>query len=114
MFSSKNRLRNDTDVARALKSKHKVFDAAAGIKFVENRLPDNRITVVVGTKVSKNAVDRNRVKRQYRNIIEKMLPSLKSGYDVVVLVSKPALTLDYQQKLEKLTYVFKKAKLFKA
>lgn len=114
MFSSKNRLRTDKDIARVLKSKKSVFDAAAGIKYLANNLPDNRITVVVGIKVSKSAVDRNRVKRQYREIIRLLLPQLKSGYDIIVLVSKPALALDYEQKRDRLTKVFKKSGLLVA
>jgi ribonuclease P protein component len=111
MFSDKNRLRNDKDVERALKSKKSVFDAAAGVKYVANNKADSRITVVVGTKVSKNATDRNRVKRQYREIIRLLLPSLKPGYDMILLVSKPALALDYEQKRDRLTKVFKKSGL---
>jgi ribonuclease P protein component len=114
MFASKNRLRSDKDVGRALKSKKSVFDAAAGIKLTPNERQDSRFTVVVGTKVSKNAVDRNRVKRQYREIIRLMLPHLKPGFDVIVLVSKPALELEYEQKREKLTKVFAKAGLLLA
>lgn len=111
MFADKNRLRNDTDIARALKSKKSVFDAAAGLKFTPNQRPESRVTVVVGTKVSKNATDRNRVKRQYREIIRLMLPRIKTGYDMVLLVSKPALALDYEQKRIRLTGVFKKSGL---
>lgn len=114
MFSDKNRLRNDKDVERALKSKKSVFDSAAGLKYVANGRPDNRVTVVVGTKVSKLAVDRNRVKRQYREIIRLLFPVLKPGHDMIILVSKPALALDYEQKRERLTKVFQKSGLLLA
>jgi ribonuclease P protein component len=114
MFADKNRLRNDKDIERALKSKKSVFDAAAGLKYVANERAESRITVVVGIKVSKNATERNRVKRQYREIVRLMLPVLKPGFDMVILVSKPALTLDYEQKRERLTKVFKKSGLLVA
>ena len=114
MFADKNRLRNDKDVERALKSKKSVFDSAAGLKYVANGKAENRITVVVGTKVSKLAVDRNKVKRQYREIIRLLLPSLKPGHDMIILVSKPALALDYEQKRERLTKVFQKSGLLLA
>lgn len=114
MFADKNRLRTDKDVARVLKSKKSVFDAAAGLKFVPNDRKDSRMTVVVGTKVSKNATERNQVKRQYREIVRLLLPSLKTGYDMILLVSKPALELDYEQKRERLIKVFKKSGLLNA
>jgi len=111
MFSDRNRLRHDKDIERALKSKKSIFDAAAGLKYVANGLPDTRVTVVAGIKVSKNAVDRNRVKRQYREIIRLLLPRLKPGFDLVILISKPALLLPYADKQVKLTKVFQKAGL---
>ena len=111
MFADKNRLRHDKDIARVLKSRRSVFESAAGLKYVANGRQVNRVTVVVGLKVSKNATDRNRVKRQYREIVRLMLPGLKPGHDILILVSKPALNLDYAQKRERLTKVFKKSGL---
>ena len=113
MFADKHRLRNDKDIERVLKSKKSVFDAAAGLKFAANERPECRATVVAGLKVSKNAVDRNRVKRQYREIVRALFPNLKPGYDLVILISKPALALDYEQKRLRLTQVFKKSGLLK-
>ncbi|MFZ2681712.1 MAG: ribonuclease P protein component [Patescibacteria group bacterium] len=114
MFSDKHRLRHDQDIARVLKSKKSVFDAAAGLKYAVNEKAHNRVTVVVGIKVSKNATDRNRVKRQYREIVRLLMPDLKTGFDIIILVSKPALALDYEQKRTRLTQVFKKSGLLQA
>ena len=111
MFSAKYRLRNDADIAKVLKSKKGAFDAACGVKVRANGLLHSRFTVVVGTKVSKNAVDRNRVKRQYREIIRLHIAELTPGYDVLFLTAKPALALDYHQKQTRLIPVLRKAGL---
>lgn len=114
MLSAAHRLRNETDIAKALKSKKGSFDAACGVKMVPNGLPVSRFTVVVGTKVSKNAVDRNRIKRQYREIIRLLLADIAPGYDVLFLTAKPALDLDYHEKRDRLVRVLRKAGLLRA
>ena len=114
MLSVENRLKHETDITKVLKSKKGVFDAACGIKFVKNEKPNSRFAIVVSTKVSKNAVDRNKIRRQYREILGKMLSSIAPGYDVLLLASKPALGLDFSEKEKKLQYVFRKSGLLKA
>ena len=111
MLSSEFRLRKERDIARVLKSKLGAFDSACGIKVVKNGLAVSRFAVVVGIKVSKNAVDRNRVRRQYREIIRLMMKEVKLGFDVLFLTAKPALTLNYQDKEKKLRSTMYRAKL---
>lgn len=111
MFPTEHRLRKDTDVARVLKSKLGAFDTACGVKMAKNGLPTSRFSVVVGTKVSKSAVKRNVIRRQYREIIRLRLSDIAPGYDVLLLTSKPAMDLDYRQKEDRLVRVLRKAKL---
>jgi ribonuclease P protein component len=102
MLPLQHRLKKTTDIARVLKSKLGAFDSACGIKMAKNGLANSRFAVVVGVKVSKNAVDRNRVRRQYQDILHGMVKDMKSGFDVLLLTAKPALALDYQEKEQKL------------
>ncbi len=111
MLKKPNRLRNDKDITDVLKGKKGVFDAVCGVKYTKTKLDVARITVVVGTKVSKNAVDRNWVKRQYREITKSWLPRIQTGYDIVLIVGKGALTLDYTEKAQRLEGIFKKSGL---
>lgn len=111
MLPAKYRLRKSTDIARVLKSKLGAFDSACGIKMVKNGLETSRFAVVVGVKVSKNAVDRNRVRRQYQEILYAMMKEMKLGFDVLLLTAKPALALDYQEKEKKLRSTMYRAKL---
>ncbi len=94
-----------------LKSRFGAFDSACGVKMVKNGLVISRFAIVVGTKVSKHAVDRNRVRRQYREILQAAIQELKPGYDVLLLTAKPALALDYQEKEKKLRSTLYRAKL---
>ncbi|MCD6035668.1 MAG: ribonuclease protein component [Rickettsiales bacterium] len=59
------------------------------------RAPDQRVPVRVGFTVSGkvgNAVVRNRIKRRYRVLVEKVFPSLaRAGHDYVLVGRKSAL-----------------------
>ena len=111
MLSAQHRLRKSMDIARVLKSKLGAFDSACGVKVAKNGLSVSRFAVVVGTKVSKNAVDRNRVRRQYRDIIHAVLSEIKPGFDALLLVARPALALDFEEKKKKLRSTLYRAKL---
>ena len=111
MLAKDFRLRHEKDIARTLKSKAGAFDTACGVKAVKNNLTASRFAVVVGTKVSKKAVDRNRIRRQYREIVRSMMKEIKPGFDVILLTAKPALELDYHQKETKLRSALHRAKL---
>ncbi len=110
MFSQKNRLRSEKDIARVLRSRQGVFDAVCGVKYVQNSVGCPRFVIVVSTKVSKNAVERNRARRQYREICKELLPHMPTC-DIALLVSRPALALDFHEKKEGLRRVFLRAKL---
>ncbi|NBS68438.1 ribonuclease P protein component [bacterium] len=110
MFSQQHRLRSEKEVLRAIRSKRGAFDVVCGVKLAENTVGHPRFVIVVSTKVSKRAVDRNRVRRQYREICKEFIPLLPSC-DIALLVSKPALELTFQAKRERLKHVFQKAKI---
>lgn len=111
MLSAQNRLRHDQDFKTVFASGKSVFDAICGIKFAKNKHAYSRFAVVVGTKVSKSAVVRNRVRRQYRAILRENLAKILPGFDVILLTSKGAIGPTSQEKQEKLLTIFKKARL---
>ncbi|MEN9214084.1 MAG: ribonuclease P protein component [Gloeomargarita sp. DG02_4_bins_56] len=64
-----------------------------------------QVGVVVSTKVSKKAVQRNRLKRQIRAALRRLLPRCRPGWQMVVTAQPLALTgqyLDFLQELEQL------------
>ena len=110
MFS-KHRLKKEKDIQLVLRKGRGVFDSACGVKYKPSGEEVTRFTVVIGLKVHKSAVKRNRVRRQYREIVRLHLNKIKPGMDMVLLCGKAALELDYKQKEERLLRVLKKAKL---
>lgn len=71
------------------------------------------MAIVISTKVSKKATQRNRLKRQLREIIRHHLDQIKSGYDIVVSAKISALNQEYQQLEKNLLALLTKAKLLK-
>ena len=111
MLKQENRLRRDKDFQRVFKHGKSVFDEACGVKFEKNEYQDSRFAVVVGIKVSKSAVIRNKIRRQYQEIIRLNLKKLQPGFDVVCLTSKKAINLDYSEKEGRLLKTLSKAGL---
>jgi len=106
MLAKKYRLKHKRDVKT-------VFDEGRGIsgtfffikywRIDESQYPkrgykvdDLRFAVVVGKKVSKLAVRRNRLKRRMRYVIHEALPGLKPGYHLVISAKPAALEAPYE------------------
>lgn len=111
MFPSVNRLRNEKDIKTLFAKGRSVFDLTLGIRFSPNNLPVTRFTVVVGTKISKRAVVRNRLKRRIRGIVERKMSILRPGFDVLFLVKKETITQTHAQLVEQIERMFRRAKL---
>lgn len=86
MFAKRNRLAKDRDVKTVLKAGRSFFDPFFTIKYLRVNSPTNtRCTVVVSTKVAKQAVKRNRIKRVIRDFLRRYLQDLATG-DYMVIV----------------------------
>lgn len=76
---------------------------------------DLKIGFVVGLKVSKKAVDRNRLKRQMREVVRLLLKDdkIRKGY-MVALVAKPQmLGVEYKTVEQEVLNILKKGNLLK-
>lgn len=82
-----------------------------GLKLMKNKLEVSRFAVAAGLKVSKKAVDRNRIKRQVRAIVHEHLLEISAGYDVLLIVRKEALEKKTSEIEVELLKTFTKAKL---
>ncbi len=109
MLPKPNRLHLDKDIKTLFAKGRGVFDVRCGLKFRKNGLDLSRFAVVAGTKVSKNAVVRNRVRRQIREVIRLRLAEIRPGFDVMVLVRKEAVGSPYEELEKRLVATLKKA-----
>ena len=113
MFSRPERLRRSTDVQTVYRRGRQVPTPLFRSYWLPRRATGRRITVVVSTKVSKQAVTRNLIKRRLRSLSLELIPAT-SGYDVVISAlpaSRTANFDDLQQALTKVTQtVFKSSR----
>lgn len=95
MLPEKNRLRGSLAFDE-VKGKGKMYQSDNFGLLVRNRedKDPSRFGIVVSTKISKKAVDRNRVKRQVRKAIRNYLGKIKDGHDAIVLARKGLLSVE--------------------
>lgn len=104
MLKKAFRLSRSKDIYVTSRRGRSFFSSYFVIKFIATDQDSRRFTVVVSTKVSKRAVERNRIKRVIRETLRQALPHFKPG-DYVIIVknsvaNKPAE--DIRTQLNKL------------
>lgn len=105
------RLRHEKDIQNTLKKGRNIFDSLCGMRFVQNQLSITRLSIVIGTKVNKRAVVRNKLRRQYREISRLMEPAIKPGFDILLFPSISSIKATYEQKRESLQKILEKNQL---
>lgn len=113
MLEKKNRICLDKEFDRVFKTGQSFYGKVMGLKASLNDLEFSRFGLMVSLKVSKKAVIRNKTKRQLRAIIEKELPLLKKGKDVVIIVFPLILEKDFVEIKDYLKAAFNRLKLYK-
>jgi len=113
MLNKKNRLRLDKDFDNAFKQGQSFYNDVFGLKLAKNNLNEFRLGVLVGLKVSKRAIRRNRIKRQIREIVRLETPKLKTGYDLVVITLPKIVDKDFPEIKSLLLEGLKKLELYK-
>ena len=88
MLPQINRLRNTKDIEMVFKKGRGVKEGFLFLKFLENNLKVSRFAFIVSRKTARKAVQRNKIKRRLRDIVQKNLPRLKTGFDFVFVAQK--------------------------
>lgn len=107
-FGKQLRLLNSADYQSVFDTvKHKAFTKEVMLLAAENGIDSPRLGIIISRKVSKRAVDRNRIKRQIREhfrLNQHELPAM----DVIALVKPPANTADNAFLQQQLNYLWRK------
>ena len=96
------RLRRVRDIENILRRSRRAVHPSLMVRARPNELPSPRSTVVVSNAVSKDAVVRNRVKRQIRHQLRQLLKQVKTSatsFDIMVTVKKPLLQIPPADRL---------------
>ena len=85
MLPKENRLTRKKDFSLVFKYGARLKSGYLEARIMENKSDLLRIGFIVSKTSFKTAVERNRVKRQLRNALRAKLPTLKGGYDLVII-----------------------------
>lgn len=96
MLPKRNRLVKGKDYEKVWRHGRSFFKETVGFKVLKNDLNISRFGFIVGIKVSKKAVQRNRIKRQLSEIIRLKINSIKPGYDFLILALPKILGKKYE------------------
>ena len=87
-------MKENRDFRRLYATGKTAVDSRLAVYARKNRLGKNRLGITVGTKLG-TAVVRNRVRRRIREAYRLEEPSLRTGYDLVVVARSRAAESDY-------------------
>lgn len=109
MRANKTRLKR-ADFTNIFKKGKTAYGRVAFLKFKKNNKGTCRFGVVVGLRVSKKAIIRNKIKRQIKEIVKGYFKNIKPEIDIII-VTKPLIVGErYKYIKEELEKLFKKLK----
>ncbi len=85
MLNKKNKIQKKKEIEEVFKKGRSSFDSMLGVKVLKTNNNLNRFVVVVSTKVSKKATERNRLKRQLNEILRLNLKNIAQNCDFFIL-----------------------------
>lgn len=112
MFNQNNRLRKTKEIEKTFKNGKSFYNDILGFKVLKNDLQESRFCVIISAKVSKKAAERNKIKRRIRSIIIGKITEIKKGFDVIVIVNKNIINLDFSRLEEEIYFSFKKIGIY--
>jgi ribonuclease P protein component len=114
MLPIQNRLRHRRDFSVVYQCGISRNAAALGLRaYLRHQDPTlpSRIGFSISLKVSKHAVVRNRIKRQLRAAFRQLLPRLRDGWDLIIVVRSEAVQCDYPKFLQQLEQLLSQAEI---
>lgn len=90
-LNTKNRLKKKKEFDDVFKNGKTVSGSFLFIKFKKNNIEIPRFGFIVGLKISKKAVERNKIKRLLSEVIKTILKQIKNNYDIITVVKSVAI-----------------------
>lgn len=104
MLPKKNKLKKKTDFKKVFDKGKYYGSSFISLKALKNDLEYSRFGVIVGSKISKKAVERNKIKRRIENSIKET----KKNIDIVIMVKPEILKKTYKEIKEQLLSLIEK------
>lgn len=71
-----------------MQSRQRARDDTLDFIYAPNNITTSRFAVIVSTKIDKRAVKRNHMRRLIHESIHHVLPTIRDGWDCVVIIRK--------------------------
>lgn len=113
MLSAGKRLRKAGDINRVYAKGRGVSIDGLGLKALRTGLATSRLAVVVGKKVSKKAVVRNRIRRRLSEQVGEQWARLPAGYDIILTAHQDLSDLPAPQLGTRVQAILSKSALIK-
>lgn len=114
MLRRKYKLKKEKDFQKVFNEGKSYYSNFIGLKLINNKLDFNRFAIIISRKVSKKAVERNKIKRRIEEIIRLNFFNFKKSFDVIIITKKDILSLSYSEIEGNLMDLFKKAGFLKS
>lgn len=111
MLPRENRLIQEKDFKEIHQSGSFFSFGRLSLKIKKNNLNKTRVGFSVGIKFSPKATERNRLKRQLRELVGKNLKKTKKGFDLIISVNSKEKEFSSEELEKNLNALFEKAKL---
>jgi len=108
-FRSANRIKSGADFSRAYSQGNRARGQLMTVCVCANGGDVTRLGLSIGKRVWKSAVQRNRVRRVFRDAFRLALPDMPTGIDVVLIGSVPRLKPNLEPTLQELKKLVTKA-----
>ncbi len=108
MLNKDNRLRKKREIEAVFKSKKSFYSDFFGVKAIKNNLGINRVVIIISAKVSKKAVNRNKIKRRIKAVFIKENIKMKQGFDFMIILKKDISNKTFLEINDLFIYSFKK------
>jgi ribonuclease P protein component len=114
MLAKKHRLTGKS-LLEEIKTKGNLYQKDSfGIVVLRQKKPGpSRFAFIVSTKISKKAVDRNKITRRLREAVKKSLGKVSDGYDVLFLAKGKIKDKEGSQLVKEVAEIFREAGLIK-
>jgi ribonuclease P protein component len=111
MLNKANRLTRDKEFEKVFKNARSAYNNLFSVKALSNNLSHNRFGIIVSLKVSKKAIERNKIKRRVREALRFFDDQITIHQDVVIVCRPSLINVNLKEIKNSLQLIFKRLKL---
>lgn len=113
MLPKENRLKKEKEFETVFKGGRAVKGSNIFLKYLANGTDKTKVGFVVSKKVSKLAVERNKIKRRMREVVRLKKKEIKEGLSIIFIALPSINNVEYGEIKKDIENLFNKGELIK-